>query len=257
MSSFSPPLALADLPSAVWQAHTLATPPLRVQSTGDALLDAQLPGGGWPWGTMIEILQPDTLQAEWRLVLPALARCGQGAVVLVGAPHVPFAPTLAAQGLQASRLWWVHTAVMAHRLWAAEQALSCAQVDAVLLWLGSTHAPQTAVRSDQLRRLHLGAADHAKLLFVMRAAQARELASPASLRVELKPQADRSSTATQEVVCSDVQVHVLKRRGPPLERVLHLRAASSPLECLLAAQSQAWAAPAGERHALDRTARAA
>jgi hypothetical protein len=34
-------------------------------------------------------------------------------------------------------------------------------------------------------------------------------------------------------------LHIHKRRGPPLERTLALRAASSALECLLAAHAYA------------------
>lgn len=285
MALSAKPLSLADLPPAVWQAHALATPIVQVQPTGDAPLDAQLPGGGWPIGSMTEILQPDAVHAEWRLLLPALARSGQGSVVLVGAPHVPFAPALAAMGLQTSRLLWVNTSVMSERLWAAEQALTCAQVDAVLLWLNTRTEGMSAARNDQLRRLHLGASEHAKLFFVMRPLQARTQASPASLRLELtlqsqsQPQVQSQSegqaqsqasgaSVPQSEFRSDVHVHLLKRRGPPTERSLALRASSGALQCLLATQSLLGTPsqrttpplappPAREHHALDCTARAA
>ena len=160
----------------VWHANTLAHAPARVVGTGDALLDAQLPGGGWPQGALTELLQPPGVHSEWRLLLPALVRCGQGYVVLVGAPHVPFSPALEAQGLQIGRLLWVAAPPGPERLWAAEQALRCAEVDAVLVWL-------TQARSDQLRRLQIAAAEHAKLLFAMRPAVALQDASPAVLRL--------------------------------------------------------------------------
>ncbi len=101
----------------VWQADALAQPVDRTVATGDAALDAQLPGGGWPVGALSEILQPQTGLAEWRLLLPALART-QGPVVLVGAPYQPFGPALAAQGLQPSRLLCVQASNAAGRLWA-------------------------------------------------------------------------------------------------------------------------------------------
>ena len=66
----------------VWLADALADAPTRVLATGDALLDAQLPGGGWPLGALNEILQPDGVHSEWRLLLPALACSGTGTVVL-------------------------------------------------------------------------------------------------------------------------------------------------------------------------------
>jgi hypothetical protein len=106
-------------------------------------------------------------------------------------------------------------------LWATEQALRCAPVDAVLAWL-----PQA--RTEQLRRLHLAAAEHHKLLFVMRSDQARQDASPAVLRLQLSSDADGG-------LC----LELLKRRGPPLEHSLHLAARTPALRQLLAVADMA------------------
>lgn len=233
------PLALPDIHADVWHAHALARAPLPVQATGDAALDAQLPGGGWPVGALVEILQPAGVHNEWRLLLPALAQSGHGPVVLVGAPHLPFAPALAAQGLPAHRLLWVNAKPAAARLWACEQALRCADVNAVLAWL-----PQA--RSEALRRLQMAAFEHSKLLFVMRPAAAQHEASPAALRLHLQPHADSHPTPATPVVADALQVHLLKRRGPPLAQPLRLPARPTRMRLLLAAH-----------HALDRaTARA-
>ena len=227
-----------DIHADVWHAHALASSPQVVQPTGDALLDAQLPGGGWPVGALVELLQPTGVHSEWRLLLPALARCGQGPVVLVGAPYLPFAPALAAQGLRASRLLAVGVGGAAGtaqdgRLWATEQLLRCAEVDAVLAWL-----PQS--RSDQLRRLQMAAAEHHKLLFVMRPVALQADASPAALRLVLQPQPPAQSPRTDALA-----VHIVKRRGPPLAQPLQLQARAARLAVLLAAEGT---------HALDRTA---
>lgn len=190
------------------------------------MLDAQLPGGGWPVGAVCEILQTPGEHSEWRLLLPALvaqASCGvaKGSVVLVGAPQVPFGPGLAAQGLAVHRLLWVNVVEQAPRLWAAEQALRCTEVAAVLVWL-----PQ--VRAEQLRRLQIAASAHAKLLFVMRPAPAQAESSPAVLRLLL-------AGAPLDAASGDaLQVHILKRRGPPLAHGLLLPARSAPLRVLLA-----------------------
>lgn len=221
-----------DIHADVWHAHALAGSPQVVQPTGDALLDAQLPGGGWPVGALVELLQPAGVHCEWRLLLPALARCGQGPVVLVGAPYLPFAPALAALGLRASRLLAMG-AVQDGRLWATEQLLRCAEVDAVLAWL-----PQA--RSDQLRRLQMAAAEHHKLLFVMRPVALQADASPAALRLVLQPQPPAQSPRTDALA-----VHIVKRRGPPLAQPLQLQARAARLAVLLAAEGV---------HALDRTA---
>ena len=237
---------LLRLNDAVWRADALAGTPVRVQATGERALDAELPGGGWPVGALIEILQPAGVHSEWRLLLPALARCGSGAVVLVGSPWVPFAPSLAAQGLQPQRLLWVKAQSMAQRLWSAEQSMRCADVDAALVWLSC------AVRSDQLRRLQMAAAEHSKLLFVMRPSQAQTQASPAVLRVHLsvKHGNELPDNAGQE----SLELLLLKRRGPPRAQPLQLLARSGPLALQLAASRQAVAAPWRARHALDRTA---
>jgi protein ImuA len=246
------PLVLHDIHADVWHAHALSSSPLPVLATGDAALDAQLPGGGWPIGALTEILQPPGVHNEWRLLLPALAQSGLGPVVLVGAPHLPFAPALAAQGLAARRLLWVNAQAAAQRLWACEQALRCAEVNAVLAWL-----PQA--RSEQLRRLQMAAAEYSKLLFVMRPEAVQDEASPAALRMHLQtqpqpqtqsqtpqPQAQDAGQGTQpfRVTPDSLQIHLLKRRGPPLGRPVQLQARFSPLTLLLASS---------HAHALDRS----
>jgi protein ImuA len=212
----------------VWSALALGSTPQEVLATGDPVLDAELPGGGWPVGALIEILQPQGVHNEWRLLLPALVRSGHGPVVLVGAPHLPFVPALGAQGLSAQRLLRVDTAQVADRLWASEQALCCADVDAVLAWL-----PQA--RSAQLRRLQMAAAGHGKLLFVMRPQDAQMEASPAPVRLHLQPQ-DADSDA--------LRLDLFKRRGPPLSAALNLPARHARMRLLLAL---------GPRDALDCT----
>ncbi len=210
---------LPDILANVWQASALSAAPACVQATGNGVLDAQLPGGGWPVGAMTEVLQDPGVHCEWRLLLPALVHCGQGPVVLVGAPQLPFAPALAAQGLLAHRLLWIVAQPAAQRLWAAEQTLRCAAVDVVLLWVAS------AVRPDQLRRLQMAAVQHSKLLFVMRPAQAQAEASPAVLRLQVGPDPLQTDA---------LEIRLLKRRGPPLEQPLCLQARAAQLSMLLA-----------------------
>lgn len=227
----SAPRRYSALHPAVWPAHALATAPLSVVPTGDAQLDAELPGGGWPVGALVEILQMPGVHHEWRLLLPALVRSGWGAVALVGAPHVPFSPSLAAQGLQTSRLLRIQAPDAQARLWAVEQVLRCAEVDAVLAWL-----PQ--VRSAPLRRLQMAAAGHGKLLFVMRPHSVRNEASAATLRLQVEPVGAASALGEkgQRAARADaLAVHIVKRRGPPLERAVILAARSTGLEVLLAA----------------------
>jgi protein ImuA len=207
----------------VWTAAELSASQGKVTPTGSAELDAQLPGGGWPVGALVEVLQPPGTQCEWRLLLHGLAQT-EGALVLVGAAHAPFAASLAAQGLNPQRLLCINTDLPAHRMWAAEQALRCKDVGAVLAWL-------PLVRAEQLRRLQMAAAEHAKLMFVLRPASAQNESSPAALRLLTSnpPEGD------------ELRVDILKRRGPPLVQPLTLPARPALLTELLASWDPAQA----------------
>ena len=265
-----------DLPH-VWRARELARTSVAALPTGFAALDAQLPGGGWPAAGLVELLQAldaaQGAQHDFHLLLPALAALlaqRQGPLVLVGAPQLaalhqpgslpvlePFGPALAARGVPGGRLLRVQAATPSALLWACEQALRCAEVLAVLAWLPRAQA-------DALRRLHVGALEHGKPLWVFRPASAQQQSSAAPLRLLL-------SGALVDGV-DLLQVQVLKRRGPPLEQTLQLPAHGPQLAALLAARRRprhstrlqaAKPLPAmgktGEgRHALDRlvTARA-
>jgi len=215
------PDVLPDFGEAVWHAAELSTATGATLATGHAALDAQLPGAGWPVGAICEILQTHGQHNEWRLLMPALrvsnSTLAPGPVLLVGPPHVPFGPGLAAQGLDARRLLWVLASATDERLWVAEQALRCTGVLAVLVWL-----PQ--VRPEQLRRLQMAAQAHRKLLFVMRPARAQAESSPAVLRLLASTQPDSDT----------LMLHILKRRGPPLDQPLLLPARPARLAALLA-----------------------
>ena len=219
------PPGRAPLHAQVWRADALAAGEGQVLSTGLPALDAALPGGGWPVGALVEVLQGQAHQHVWQLLGPALREAvarQAGPVVMVGPPHPAFVPGLAARGLPAQRLLWVQADPPAARLWATEQALRCAEVAAVLAWL--PRAP-----SADLRRLHLAAQRHRRLLFVMRPAAARAQASPARLRLLLESE-------------EALNVQVLKRRGPPLSVPVSLPQQPAVLAALL--QARAAAAPA-------------
>jgi protein ImuA len=139
---------------------------------------------------------------------------------------------------------------VAQRLWAAEQALRCAAVDAVLVWF--TQARAQGLRTDQLRRLQMAAAGHNKLLFVMRDALVRKEASPAVLRLEVLPASQNPAHLHSDAL--EVRLH--KRRGPVHDQPLHMQARAAQLTLVLAASRTDVVAPARQSHALDRTQRA-
>lgn len=235
-----------DLPSAVpgvWHADALGAGPQAAQATGYASLDAQLPGGGWPVGALCEVLQPLAGLHEWQLVLPALAQAAArraGAVVVVTPPCEPFGPALKAQGLPPERLCVVRADSARAAFWAAEQALRCSDVLAVMAWL--PQAPAAA-----LRRLQLAAAQQQQLLWVFRPVSAAPQASPALLRLRVQGRAGAAEASAS--AAPGMQVQILKRRGPPLAQGLDLPGCHPRLAKTLAAQAE-------RRHAAQVVARA-
>lgn len=202
----------------VWRVTDLAREDV-VLPSGHAGLDAQLPGGGWPVGGLVELM-PDRPDAHvWQLLLPALSalvRQQAGPLVLLGAPHAPFGPALAAQGLPPERLLWIRAGEPAARLWAAEQSLRCQDVAGLIAWL-----PQQA--SQGLRRLHLASRQHHKLLVGVRETAAQRQASPSPLRLVLQGQ-------------DEMRVQIVKRKGPPLVAPVVLPAWPERLRALLASR---------------------
>ncbi len=151
-------------------------------ATGYDDLDHALPGGGWPSGTLTEILHDHSGIGELRLLMPALAQLSrQGRwVAMIAPPYIPYAPALAAQGVDLSRLLLIHPKADKDSLWALEQALRAGTCGAVLAW------PQ-GIDERALRRLQL-AAETGKswgILFRSRAEAAQT--STAALRLELDP----------------------------------------------------------------------
>ena len=239
----SPALRLAaDLDiSSVWRASELSGESLPTLDTGYANLNRELPGGGWPQGAMVEVLQPQAGQHEWGLLAPVLAalqasseksRSAPAWLVLNGAPYLPFGPALRARQISMQRLLCIHPDPEPGQapalLWATREALLCADVAAVLAWL-----PEA--RSAHLRRLQIAAHTHNKLLFVFRPLRARHESSPAPLRLLLEGHADASGGGGAGV---QVQVHVLKRRGPSLAAPVQLDTRPARLSALLAASRE-------------------
>ncbi|MGQ2981404.1 MAG: translesion DNA synthesis-associated protein ImuA, partial [Polaromonas sp.] len=125
----------------VWRADAVDQALAHTLDTGYPALNAVLPGGGWPQGALVEVLQSQAGQHEWGLVAPALASLQAAApgklLVLAGAPSWPFGPALGARQLDMARLLCVQSARGdgPALLWATREALQCADVAAVLAWL--------------------------------------------------------------------------------------------------------------------------
>ncbi|MBS0395658.1 MAG: translesion DNA synthesis-associated protein ImuA [Proteobacteria bacterium] len=176
----------------VWRARGEAADadPQDCLATGWPKLDAALPGRGWPLGTLIELLLPETGAGELSLLRPALAALaalaaepaghGRRWLAWIAPPHAPYPPALAQSGIRPDRLLLVSAEKTADRLWAIEQALRSGSCAAVLAWLD-------AADDRWLRRLKLAAETGRTLAVLLRPARRRASASPASLRLALEP----------------------------------------------------------------------
>ena len=122
--------------------------------TGFAALDRELPGGGWPSGVLTELLVRRAGIGELQLVLPALAALSWAGkrIVWLAPPYLPYAPALAAAGIDLAQLALVRApgrrdaraAERRNTLWAAEQVLRSASCHAhsepakppPMMWMG-------------------------------------------------------------------------------------------------------------------------
>ena len=195
--------------------------------TGYAALDRCLPGAGWPRQGLIEVLVDQRGIGELRLLLPALAalcrdeaaadecyppprpdhagsahvgsamplhdRGSGGWIAWVSPPYRPYAPSLAAWGIDVGRMLVVNGAGATE--WAMDQALRSESCSAVLGW-SNPRDPHA------LRRLQLAAEASRSLAVLYRPLQAGLTPSPAVLRLALLG----GGTA-------GLQVRIVKSRG--------------------------------------------
>jgi protein ImuA len=195
----------ASLPG-VWRADQLGHGGVLALPSGFAALDEHLPGGGWPAGMITELIARAPGVGELRLLMPLLRRLTgeRRVVILLGPPHLPYAPALAAFGIDLDLLVVVRAVQAADRLWAVEQALRSASFGALLAWL-----PHERTRPEHLRRMQLAAQAARGPVFLFRPLPAQFDASPAPLRLLLLPRPQQR-----------LSVQLLKRRGPMLARPL-------------------------------------
>lgn len=245
----------------LWYADdpALAATAAECTPSGFAALDAELPGGGWPQGQLIELLHDDPGIGELGLLAPALAtlaRAGRTCVWILpcecgpsGAggsqateqdllrQALPYPPALAEAGIDPSCNIFVRPAVAREAWWAVEQSLRAAHLGALIGWL-----PVSSAAADfrALRRLHLLAQRHRALVFAMRPSRCAGTPSPAALRLQL---ACNPGPHSQQLA-----VHILKRRGRPLIEPIALqihpqswqRNAASPFAAHTAATVEPW-----------------
>lgn len=195
--------SLEELHPSLWRASQLGRATTRCVDTGHLALSNQLVGKGWPTGTLIELLVQQPGIGEMRLLAPALAKVAEKKIVMIQPPHVPHAVGLASMGLSPSHFLWLTPKTSSDTLWAAEQVLRSGSCGALMLW--ANH-----IRTDSLRRLHLASQSGEALFWILRPLAAAQDASPAPLRLSLRP------------ARGGLDIGFVKRRGPQRDEPLFL-----------------------------------
>jgi protein ImuA len=190
------------LPAQVWRAHQLAALSTPAIPSGFTRLNLELPGGGWPVGSLTELIARNTGIGELRLLVPVLRQltCERKVVIFLAPPHIPYGPALASFHIDLDYLIVIQASNAADRLWAVEQTLKSGSFGALLAWL-----PEHKTRPEHLRRLQLAAQTAQGPVFLFRELAAQYQASPAALRLQLIARENQQ-----------ISVTVLKRRGPVL-----------------------------------------
>ena len=205
---------------AVWKGQALHQAPGAGVSSSFRLLDRELPGNGWPRGTLIELLVHRLGIGELRFLAPtlrALTQSGQH-VVLLTPPHLPYAQAFDALGVDSGKVLVVNAQTPVDRLWAVEQTMKSNSFGALITWLDDLptepprqHQAAQFTRPDRIRRLQLAASRTQGLVFAFRPLAAQHHASPAPLRLLLLPRR-----------YPDLAVQILKRRGPVMSRPIDI-----------------------------------
>jgi len=203
------PLTAAVPPSleeiaGLWRGDRLGHDEAAGIATGFAALDRELPGAGWPIGSLTEILTRQSGIGELRMLLPALARITQAGQTLflitspelARQPVLPNAPAIADAGIALTQVRIIRPASEREALWSLEQILRAGAPGAVLSWLNRATPAQ-------LRRLQVAVKDRQVAPILFRPEHAEFDSSPAPLRIRLEAKQFR------------LAVHILKRRGVP------------------------------------------
>jgi hypothetical protein len=190
----------------MWRAReATASSEVRGLPSGHPALDRCLPGHGWPPQGLIEILTDCHGIGELSLLMPVLAflsrsdengstvhENGEGWLAWISPPYQPYAPALAACGVDVDRVLIVRAGPAS---WAMEQALRSGACRAVLGWA-------TPNRPHDLRRLQLAAEQSRCFAVLFRRASDAESSSPAVLRIGLRAAGEHG-----------LEVRILKSRG--------------------------------------------
>lgn len=163
--------------------------------TGYASLDTRLQQGGWPLESTIEVLSDGNGLGAMGLFLPAMEKLSEQGrwQVFIAPPYIPYAPLLAARGIDTQQILLVHPQNRQDLLWSTEQALRSSTCSAVFSWLGTHNYSYS-----ELRKLQVAATAGDSLAVLFRPNEAANNHAPSSLRLQMRAYR---------------RVHIIKQRG--------------------------------------------
>ena len=187
--------------------------------------------GGWPCGSTIELLSDSCGMGAMGLFMPAMEALSKKGKwqAFIAPPYTPYAPLLAARGIDTNQVLLIHPRNRQDLLWSIEQALRSTTCSAVFSWMGAGDYSYS-----ELRKLQLAASGSDTLAVLFRPNHAAKNHAPASLRLQMREYR---------------KVHILKQRGGNQ----HLDVSLPPSEDV-PGQPQLWELPAYSGNATHSSA---
>ena len=209
---------------AIWKAGQVPAHARRGLPTGFPELEAVLSEGGWPQGSLMELLSDETGIGELSLLLPVLARLtAKQGVLLIAPPFLPYAPALVQAGVNLDRLLVLPPCTLRDGMAAAELALRSGACGAVLVWeSGLSGLSKQGLPYLTLKRLHLAAERGNAMAVLYRGQSQARQPSPAALRIRLSQREQR------------LQLQLFKQRGRFGEEIVSVLPWPLPLQQQLA-----------------------
>ena len=199
MMSDSPIISKLLSQGKIWTADkTHDAMPEKVIPSGYPILDAELPGGGWPVGAVTEILYPQVSMGELRMVLPALKHVAQQDhrwQIWLNPPGQPYGPGLNSWGVSLRQTLVCENLSPKEFSWVIDQSVQHSGCSVILAWA-------TRIEPAQLRRLQLASERRDIIIFLFRPIHQANPLSYSRLKLSIQ-------AGSQPLF---LQVDILKRR---------------------------------------------
>ena len=178
-----------------WEQSSLSGSSL-VTTTGLAVLDDMLPGGGWPKSGLVEIIRPDAYCHALSLLRPALRRLSQQGrwITMVNPTYPARAGLFTESAINHDRVLQVNPHPGRSALWTAESMLYSGDCCVVMAWPNC----RTELMGKRLQK----SAAHGKALGILFSYEGLEM-QPSGVATRLKLEIDSEGRA----------VYLLNSRG--------------------------------------------